>query len=224
MPTERFYRLAPEKQEIIRSAAFEEFAGVPVEKVSINRIIQKADISRGSFYTYFEDKDDLLYYILKDVADQMRKLLEREVEESGGDVFVVLERFFDAAVETCSREDWFAFGHNVMDYVNPEEALHQVGIMDQSDANLDRYLYEHVDLSGFRSRNQEDFSVFLEVAAAAMMVSIRKLYGGIPLEKIRSDYGKMLALLKAGVCSEGQDGRRESRGRVSTMRQEEVQA
>ena len=40
---------------------------VPYEKVSINQIIHNADISRGSFYTYFVDKKDLLEYILSDV-------------------------------------------------------------------------------------------------------------------------------------------------------------
>ena len=53
MPTERFYRLAAEKQSAIWRAAFDEFASEPFEKASINRIIQTADISRGSFYTYF---------------------------------------------------------------------------------------------------------------------------------------------------------------------------
>ena len=58
MPTERFYRLPKEKIEIIRNAAIHEFKRVPPVEASINRIVQEAEISRGSFYTYFEDKYD----------------------------------------------------------------------------------------------------------------------------------------------------------------------
>ena len=71
MPTERFYRLPEAKKQVIRQAAIKEFARVPFEKASINQIIQNADISRGSFYTYFEDKQDVVRYIFEDNARQM---------------------------------------------------------------------------------------------------------------------------------------------------------
>ena len=73
MPTERFYRLPEEKKRSICSAAVKEFARVPLDKVSINQIIKEADISRGSFYTYFEDKDDLMRYILRGFRDNCQK-------------------------------------------------------------------------------------------------------------------------------------------------------
>ena len=60
MPTERFKRLPEEKIEAIRRAGIQEFTRTSPESASINRIIQEADISRGSFYTYFESKYDLL--------------------------------------------------------------------------------------------------------------------------------------------------------------------
>lgn len=52
MPTERFKRLPEEKIEAIRRAGIQEFTRTSPESASINRIIQEADISRGSFYTY----------------------------------------------------------------------------------------------------------------------------------------------------------------------------
>ena len=61
MPTERFLRLPKEKIEAIRIAAAKEFMRVPLEEASINRIVHDADISRGSFYTYFEDKLQNMY-------------------------------------------------------------------------------------------------------------------------------------------------------------------
>ena len=76
MPTERFNKLPEEKKKAIRDAAMEECIRVPFEKVSINKIIQNAGISRGSFYTYFEDKRDLVRYIFSDTADKLKILLD----------------------------------------------------------------------------------------------------------------------------------------------------
>ena len=66
MATERFFKLPAEKQKRILDAAREEFARVPFEEVSINQIIKNAGISRGSFYTYFEDKEDLIDFIFQE--------------------------------------------------------------------------------------------------------------------------------------------------------------
>ena len=66
MPSDRFLKLEKEKQERIIKAARREFSHVPYERASINKIIQYAGISRGSFYTYFEDKEDLLAYIFQE--------------------------------------------------------------------------------------------------------------------------------------------------------------
>ena len=70
MPTERFIRLPDEKKKVILEAAVDEFSRVPFDKVSINQIIKNAEISRGSFYTYFEDKMDVLRYIFQDTKRQ----------------------------------------------------------------------------------------------------------------------------------------------------------
>ena len=34
------------------------------DDASINQMIQESDISRGSFYMYFHDKEDLYFYLL----------------------------------------------------------------------------------------------------------------------------------------------------------------
>ena len=54
-----FERLSDEKKERILSAARAEFVRTPYEKTSINRILEEAEIPKGSFYQYFDDKSDL---------------------------------------------------------------------------------------------------------------------------------------------------------------------
>ena len=62
MPTDTFFHLPLDKQKRILSAAKKEFSRVPLKDASIANIIKDAEIPRGSFYQYFENKEDLYYY------------------------------------------------------------------------------------------------------------------------------------------------------------------
>ncbi|HAS73919.1 MAG TPA: TetR/AcrR family transcriptional regulator [Clostridiales bacterium UBA8960] len=64
MPKDTFFNLPEEKRENILDAAMSEFEKTSYENVSINQIVAKSGISKGSFYQYFEDKKDLYKYIL----------------------------------------------------------------------------------------------------------------------------------------------------------------
>lgn len=65
MPKETFLKLPKEKQEKILEAGKKEFARVAFEETSIKNIIENAKIARGSFYQYFESKEDLLRIYFK---------------------------------------------------------------------------------------------------------------------------------------------------------------
>ncbi len=124
MPTERFYRLPEAKKQVIRQAAIKEFARVPFEKASINQIIQNADISRGSFYTYFEDKQDVVRYIFEDNARQMQECCERELERNGGDLFGMLEWLFEFTIRKLEEsKEMVQLVRNVCSYQENTRAM-----------------------------------------------------------------------------------------------------
>lgn len=95
MPSSTFFRLPPEKQEKLLCAARKEFARVPFADASINRIIQEADISRGSFYMYFRDKGDLFFYLLDLYAHQLEAPALSALRSRGGNPFPALLDLFD---------------------------------------------------------------------------------------------------------------------------------
>jgi AcrR family transcriptional regulator len=73
MPKQTFFNLPEEKRETIINAAVDEFAEYGLENASTNRIVENSGISKGSFYQYFEDKEDVFMYLLS--------VLEREKME-----------------------------------------------------------------------------------------------------------------------------------------------
>lgn len=54
-----FKKLKPEKQSLILLSAIEEFFHYGFKDASTNRIVEKAEISKGSLYYYFGNKSDL---------------------------------------------------------------------------------------------------------------------------------------------------------------------
>ncbi len=64
MPSRRFEKLDPHRQEAILAAAAEEFATHGYAGASLNRIVERSGISKGGLYYYFEDKADLFGTVL----------------------------------------------------------------------------------------------------------------------------------------------------------------
>lgn len=109
MARNRFENLNPEKQEAILQAAGEEFAEKGFEAASINRIIYRSGMSKGSVYYYFEDKADLFATVLERGA-------QRIVAEIGWPALEILgaDEFWDAileltrrSVEMVQRDKWW---------------------------------------------------------------------------------------------------------------------
>ncbi|CCQ95313.1 hypothetical protein CULT_250006 [[Clostridium] ultunense Esp] len=72
MPKVNFHKLDNSKKEKIIDAAYTEFLEYKhnYKKASVKRISKAADISIGSFYEYFYDKDDLFLYLIKKIISK----------------------------------------------------------------------------------------------------------------------------------------------------------
>ena len=98
MPKETFYNLPEDKKKRILDAAAEEIVRVPASEMSINKIIQKADISRGSFYQYFDDKHDLIQYMLSDYINILKDGIRDSLRICKGDIFAAVSRVLDGVI------------------------------------------------------------------------------------------------------------------------------
>ena len=63
MPSETFDHLQPAKKETVTRALLEEFSAHPLAQAQVARIVKAAGISRGAFYTYFNDLQDAYTYL-----------------------------------------------------------------------------------------------------------------------------------------------------------------
>lgn len=86
-----FYNLPEEKRQKITDAIFNEFAGSSGERVSINNIIKNANISRGSFYQYFDDKVDLVEVMTRSFINFSLEKATEVISRTHGDIFVTYD-------------------------------------------------------------------------------------------------------------------------------------
>lgn len=63
MPNARFFKLPLAQRERLLAAALDEFTAHGFARASLNRIIEAAQISKGSLYYYFEGKEDLYVHL-----------------------------------------------------------------------------------------------------------------------------------------------------------------
>lgn len=77
VPKATFHNLPELKQTRIVDAALDEFAAVPFEAASLNRIVRGAGIAKGSFYQYFENMVDLYEHVVVIVGAQRKAAMVR---------------------------------------------------------------------------------------------------------------------------------------------------
>lgn len=210
MPTERFYRLPEAKKQIIREAAIKEFARVPFDKASINQIIQNADISRGSFYTYFEDKQDVVRYIFEENSRRLRECCEEELKRNQGDFFGLLEWLFEFTIRQLTESnEMVKLVSNVFSYQENARAFGFELCCTPSlkelkpEENPIQWFYERIDLSALSIKTEEEMEPLVQLGLVSLLLAIRSYYQNPEqFDRIKKRYLASLQLLKHGVLKE----------------------
>ena len=96
-PRKTFFGLPQEKQAKLTEVAIEEFAQAGYHKASINRIVEKLGIAKGSIYQYFRNKEHLFLYIFS-YGIKLAKGVLKPIETAEGDFFEKLKASLKAGI------------------------------------------------------------------------------------------------------------------------------
>jgi AcrR family transcriptional regulator len=200
MPTETFYRLPDDKRCRLVSAIKAEFSRVPFNEVSINKIIQTADIPRGSFYQYFKGKDDMLSYILEDYSQQMLEHVKNSLQNSGGNIFTLFEDIIDFTIKFGTNEKTIGFCKNLFAdlkincrfYFNMADQFEQDKAME--------WILTYINMSLLDIETGEDFAQMFEILLTVTRDATVSIFSDLSrTEEIRSKHRNMLSILKRGL-------------------------
>ena len=120
MPKETFYNLNEEKKEKIEKAIINEFSRNSFEKASISNIIEEAKIPRGSFYQYFDDKEDAVKYIIEKFMNIQKQRIEAIIHQNKGDIFKTSIDIFEYIVNENIKENDMQLCKNIFQKLKEE--------------------------------------------------------------------------------------------------------
>ncbi|QDH23253.1 TetR family transcriptional regulator [Saccharibacillus brassicae] len=131
-------RRTRKSQEAIKQAVVERMAVKPFDRITIQEIVDHADISRRTFYLHYMDKFDLLDQLIEEQIDRMRQLCESTEQdasyrEMGLVWFEYLERhalFFSAALTNKGSS---FFRSRLLDFFLHELKKNEVACPDEVD-------------------------------------------------------------------------------------------
>lgn len=203
MPKELFFKISIEKREHILKAATEEFTKKEFKDVSVNTIIKKAAISRGSFYTYFDDLGECFTYIIKDLRDTRFRYAVDILKKKDGDYFSFIKELFLFDYDTFKASGRYLLFKNYLYYLQSNQT---VTIKD--DLILD--LFQKLSKDGIHffdlcklsdlDMKEDDFLDLIELVLLIMINTFLKSENEqLPKEETISLFNKRIELLEYGA-------------------------
>lgn len=200
MPTSTFFNLPEDKKNKILKAANKEFERVPIEQVSIKNIVESAEIARGSFYKYFEDKEDLFQYIMSAKMGNMQNKLIEMIEHENGNIINIFINMYEYLIKIVKIKKNNKFFKQIFENVKTSDNLMFIK-KEEINKNLEQTLYNLYDRNKdiLNIKNEEEFKLVIEMLFAITRRRIVVSLKYKDLEKARETYLKEIEFLKKGI-------------------------
>ncbi|MGB4587812.1 MAG: TetR family transcriptional regulator [Clostridiaceae bacterium] len=112
MPKETFNNLPEKKQKLILSTVKKEFEEHSLRDASVKDIVTALGISRGSFYTYFENLEESYFTILELETIETHELFLKIFRQEKGDLFKTLDLFGKELAQELFKKEKYALYRN----------------------------------------------------------------------------------------------------------------
>lgn len=200
MPTNTFFNLSEEKKDKILKAANKEFARVSLEQASIKNIVEDAEIARGSFYQYFEDKQDLFEYLMTQKIGNMQKNLFDMIERENGNIINIFINVYDHLIKIGKLRKNNKFFRQIFENIKTSDNLMFIK-KDVTKNNIEQTLYELYNKNKdiLNVKNEEEFKLVIEMLFAITRRRIVESFKSSNLVEAREDYLKEIEFLKRGI-------------------------
>ncbi|MCA1053773.1 TetR family transcriptional regulator [Rossellomorea aquimaris] len=201
MPKSTFYNLKNEKKQVLIEAAKKEFSRVSLYEASISNILKSAGIPRGSFYQYFEDKEDAFFYLLNEHANERHEQFLSNLRKLNGDVFEAVTAIFIHTLERSHTEGQNNFIKNVL--MNMNYKIETAFTKFLSREELDKRYEEVNALVDFNSLNisghQQLYHLLQILSAVTFHNLVHSVSNELSIEEAVSKYRFEVSMLKAGL-------------------------
>lgn len=206
MPSETFFRLAEEKKKRLLDSALQEFSRVPYHEASINVMIENAGISRGSFYQYFQDKEDLYHYVLKSHQKGFTNLLIQHLEQANGDFRQTFLTFFDEIITYLQISPYSKFFQNVFCNLNPNNEKFIIPHQERCEGGMLDQIWERVDVTKLKIQEETELRYALDIVLHILIPMVAKaIILESPLTEMKQEYQIKIEMICKGIYRKEHD-------------------
>lgn len=196
-----FYNLPDEKRNRIIDAIVNEFSSATTEKVSINRIIKAANISRGSFYQYFDDKVDLVEVMMKTFVDAALTEYRIAISKSNGDIFYTYIRLFKGIIKLTENEKQKQIMKNLFKNLKANDDLVSDYMVNRFECFTDiKNICEKVNRSNLKFKSDDDVSCLSQILMQLLKNALFNVFTkNSDIQKIEKDFVRKIEIIKCGA-------------------------
>lgn len=201
MPKQTFFNLPENKRALLIEAAEKEFTRVPLFEASIANIIKTANIARGSFYQYFEDKEDLYFYLLDQKLKQSKLYFIDLLKKHNGDFIEAMMEMYYYILVLIPDEEERNFLRNAMLYTTHRVESSFSSMFDTTFENENfKEVLELIDTQRLNiQENEELLHIFKIVSAIAFHNFIEKTIKGLTDDEAMETFTVSIDLIKKGI-------------------------
>lgn len=202
MPKTTFYNLSKEKREKIENAIKKEFSRTSFSNASISKIIENAQIPRGSFYQYFEDKEDAIKYVIENFIVAEKKEMKKILEKNNGDIFKAVIDLYIHVVEQNEKQEDLNLCRNILQRLK-EENISIIADTKKEEIKNKINNKNIIDKQILNLRDEKDFEYILKILTIVVRNETIQVISKLKdKEQGRKDIEREIELLKKGLSKD----------------------
>ncbi|WP_440896757.1 TetR/AcrR family transcriptional regulator [Amphibacillus sp. Q70] len=201
MPKQTFFNLPEQKREKLIDALKREFSRVSVHEASIANIVKSAQIPRGSFYQYFDDKEEAFLFLMTLYGKENKKRFAEYLEQTNGNLFASFSLMFELMIDELVNGNQYHFFRNAFLNMNHkiEQAFTSNVKTDDFKTELDYYAKWVINDQLAVQSKQELEHAFKILLAVTFRNIIDAFVKQLTVEEATQNYQIEIDMLKNGL-------------------------
>ncbi len=178
-----------------------EFSRVPLSEASIANIIKDAAIPRGSFYQYFEDKEDIFYFLLEEYSSTLNQRFRLILVKEDGDLIPTFIESYRMMLESIQNKEFRYFFKNA--FLNMNYRIENTISKSISEERRNSRFAEVVKLVNkdlLNIQHEEELIHVVKIIRAVTFQNLIQVFAlDLSMEESINNYTLDLNLIKKGV-------------------------
>lgn len=202
MPKQTFFNLPEDKKQTLIRAAKREFSRVPLYEASISNIIKSAGIPRGSFYQYFEDKEDTFYFLLDEHAKKRQEKFISILNGCEGDIFAATAIMYeDMLSELPNQENRDFFKNAFLNMTHKVENTFSMIFNDNGSNEQYKKINQLINKDALNISGDQELPHVMKLITAVIFRNFVETFAKeMSMEEAIRNYTIEMNLLKNGLC------------------------